>query len=231
MTQPRRDQHWLAGPLRVESSEGPIVATSVRAAARSRQSNHIRRPSPRDRSSVRPETMLRAQSLSTATHSSGAKNTGSVIAMQPISGRARDPARLSPETIQADQQIVLVPGPVGLAEDVPRAPHRKALRPCEETEAADRIVLALQLEEDGAPGAIALNAHAARTPEVHLGDVGRARKNWYQPWSVGATKPSTFQSSPGRDSDARREGCRSRRRPVISDGRRKSARRWRSVRG
>jgi hypothetical protein len=82
----------------------------------------------------------------------------------------------SAETVQASQQIVLVAGSVGLAEDIPGTPHRKALGAREQAEAADRVVLALQLEEERRARWDRLEWRAARTPEVHLGDVGPRSK-------------------------------------------------------
>ncbi len=170
---------------------------SVLAAARSRHSFHIHSPSPLDRSSARPDTMLRDQSLGVATHSAGAKNTGSVIATQPIirlrpSPRSSVPPRRS--SLRSNSCSSCVPLACPNTSQARQAGSRsaRANRPNPPIAWCGR----LSLKKNGAPGGSARNAVPAGRQNFTSVISGCARRNWYQPWSVGATKPCTDQSWP-----------------------------------
>ena len=125
-----------------------------------------------------------------ATHSSGAKNTVCVIAMQPITRSRLVGDADAAESLQPGEQLPLVGGAVGLAEDVPGAPDRQPREAGEDPEAADRVKRRLELEEERLAGRRARRT-ASRPGRQKLtsSSSGRASRNWYHPWSVGATNP------------------------------------------
>ncbi len=170
---------WAAQPL-------------VVAAACSRHSSQTRRPSPVASSYLLPDTIERPQSVGAATHSSGGKNTCSVTAMQPIgfvSWRLTPVLALSRSRRVSSSWASAVPfawsntsqacqtGSVWNRENSPNPPTA--------------LCGAFSLKKNGSPGFKARNELAPGRQKLTSAISGRARRNWYQPWSVGATEPCT----------------------------------------
>ena len=68
---------------------------------------------------------------------------------QPVPAEALRVAASKP--VESNQEIVLVPSPVGLVEDISGTPCGKTFRPREQAEPTDRVVLSLELEEERRP--------------------------------------------------------------------------------
>ena len=75
---------------------------------------------------------------------------------------------LCAEPLKAKQKVVLIAGPVGLTEHIPRPPQRQPSEAGEKPEAANRVVACLELEEERLARLQRRKASRAWPPEVDL---------------------------------------------------------------
>jgi hypothetical protein len=135
--------------------------------------------------------MLGAQSRGVGIHSSGVNMIGSVTAMQPIT-RSRPEAMIGASLLLALSRVSSwyssrVPLPC------PKTSHACQMGNWAKSAKRPNPPIALcgdrSLKKNGSPGCIAANVPGLGRQKLTSVSSGRARRNWYQLWSVGATKP------------------------------------------